>query len=513
MMEKPVEIDSMTSNELRKQKIAIKRRMIGISLGYMFVLSGYSALMSLQTTINLSNGVGANSMTIIYSIGIIGCFLAPAFFTLFGLKPVLITVNFFYVLDIIANLYPEYLLLPFATLLGFGMSVLWVSACVVYVHFAKQYKKFSKQDYPECIAQFAALCMPILMQSHVVGNAVAAVVLKMLFVYGGMGGGFPPMPPPGNATFGNSSEFLPPMFDPELRYSRCAANDCQDKNATQAFMALYKPERTVLVCLVLSLAFISFLGCIITMFLIPSISMKNLHSDESEACLSADIGGAHGLGKTIEVDGNLDFSHRLRKTIHETVLAIKNTFLHLGDIKLLLCIIPNIYWGVSDGFFIADFTRSFIACSYGFTMISSAVTLYFVSFSLANFLSGKFTLKYMSRWVVWAGAFTTDLIYMLIVLFWRPSAESAFVIYIMVIMAGLAQGQTNIIYTASFPVYFPQAQDIAFTYLNIWWCIGFVTHVTLNQAITCIKTKIYYVFVLMGLCYTLLAILLKKFKI
>ena len=50
-------------------------------------------------------------------------------------------------------------------------------------------------------------------------------------------------------------------------------------------------------------------------------------------------------------------------------IALKKTLLFVKDKKNLLMASGNIYEGVWGGFFMADVTRSYIACGYGYSSV------------------------------------------------------------------------------------------------------------------------------------------------
>ena len=50
---------------------------------------------------------GTNSLAVNFVSAVIGGFIAPALFALFGFRPVMLLTNFIYVLYIIANLHPR----------------------------------------------------------------------------------------------------------------------------------------------------------------------------------------------------------------------------------------------------------------------------------------------------------------------------------------------------------------------------------------------------------------------
>ena len=58
----------MNAEVTRKMKWKIKGKLIGTAIGYMLIMSGYSALVNLQSTLNITGGVGKCYM-VYYNIG------------------------------------------------------------------------------------------------------------------------------------------------------------------------------------------------------------------------------------------------------------------------------------------------------------------------------------------------------------------------------------------------------------------------------------------------------------
>ena len=78
-----------------------------------------------------------------------------------------------------------------------------------------------------------------------------------------------------DTVVGNLTTSSPEVEEsPRLLY--CGANDCQDANKTAEAIELYTPEYSTLVVLLISLAIISFAGCVIHWFLIPNIDIKGI---------------------------------------------------------------------------------------------------------------------------------------------------------------------------------------------------------------------------------------------
>jgi hypothetical protein len=110
----------MTEAQKRKEKFQILKNVITISLGFLFLFTAFQSLQNLQSSLNVDEGRGLASLSVIYASLIISCmFVPPYLIGRLGCKWTLVVSMISYVLYTVANYYVQWwTLIPASFLVG-----------------------------------------------------------------------------------------------------------------------------------------------------------------------------------------------------------------------------------------------------------------------------------------------------------------------------------------------------------------------------------------------------------
>lgn len=115
-----LDVNMMTDAQKKREKITILKNVITISMGFLFLFTAFQSLQNLQSSLNVDEGRGLASLSVIYASLIISCmFVPPYLIGRLGCKWALVVSMISYVLYTVANYYVEWwTLIPASFLVG-----------------------------------------------------------------------------------------------------------------------------------------------------------------------------------------------------------------------------------------------------------------------------------------------------------------------------------------------------------------------------------------------------------
>jgi len=325
-----------TKQQNKKERENIKKQFFVISCGITLVYSGYSATLSLQSSINIENGEGSAVTAIAYTNALILSFFVVSNLVRFlGIKSSILLSEVFLIQYQVGNMihmhYKDSVSLQVsATISGIGEAIFWVPITLVAVHFCKKYHKVAPMLSEEsCFAKMAGIMFPIFILNDVLGNIVVYAVLKVSSA----------IESNKQSSIGVQQTFI--ANSTVDLYARCGANDCQQSNVTSEHLGKYVPAEPAVYAFLACNMLVQCFGVFIHHRFVPDVQMSHVNNDEHQK------------------------STRIT-SIHDIMNPIRRTFkLFFCNKKQWLLFIPGSYAGMSAGFYASELTRAYASCTIG----------------------------------------------------------------------------------------------------------------------------------------------------
>ncbi|CAF0796002.1 unnamed protein product [Brachionus calyciflorus] len=422
------DVSKMTKDERKKAKRLIMKNLIVVGLSWVFLFTAYSSIANLQSSLNSEKGLGTVSLSTIYVTLVLSCiFLPTILMKKLGIKWTIFISQLAYILYIAANVFPKYYtLVPTAIILGLGAAPLWTAKCTFLTDLGTLYAKLSGETAEIVINRFFGIFFAMFQSGNIWGNIISSTVLKPIVDE--------------NSTFVSNITF-------------CGVNDCPGSGSVE----IKKPQKSTvyLLCGI-------YIGCaLFAAFLIFTF-----------------INSYRKLG--------LKHSKEEQKTPVELLV---NTLRHIKN-KNQILIIPLTLWsGFEQAYISADFTKSFISCVKGVDFVGYIMICYGVSDTLGSYGFG-YVIKYIGRIPCFLIAAAMNYATILLMIFWKPSLETSYVLFIIAIMWGLSDAVWQTQINAFYGVVFRSSEEAAFSNYRLWESLGFVIAYAYSNYL-CISTKLY----------------------
>ncbi|XP_076820895.1 protein unc-93 homolog A-like [Clavelina lepadiformis] len=478
-------------NKVQRKKL--KRRFYLISLGVVLLFSGYSAVISLQSSINITDGAGTRSISTTYVTQVfVSFFIAPFLLRLLSPKVVLIISECCYLVYVAANFFPSTVTLTIGSIFAaFAEALFWVPVAICFVHFGKEYHKYSDQPEVVCLMLFNGILFGMFMLNQILGNTFVFLILH--FLTSSSHGNqleitkientslMPALPTVTESTYTSMAELSVNPFQ------FCGANDCQDPNVTKSNITQYVPSNPVALYALLG-CFVAVMlsGIVIHFLLVPDISLKTLNKQSykpsnKQSAEEVDLATINHVNT--ENEGNL------RKIFHMTCSAIKDSFIMFFHPLHLLVAPMMIYFGLDFAFVISEATRSLASCALGVSQVGSGM-ITFASFNaLTCYISGRHLGKYGPLTLVIVGMIF-DLIAQIIMLSWTPIMDALWVIYLLFSLWGISNALWQVSMAATYGSDIYKTKEVSFSL----WCVCFALGMAIETSIgglLCVRQKIY----------------------
>merc|ERR1712106_247646 len=165
------------------------------------------------------------------------------------------------------------------------------------------------------------------------------------------------------------------------------------------------------------------------------------------------------------------------------------TFRHMKK-KNQILIIPLTFWsGIEQGFFGADFTAGFVTCAYGVHIIGRVLIVFGICDALASVGFG-FVIKRVGRVPIFILGACINILVIIVMLSWTPTASSVGVVYLLAALWGTADAiwQTQI--NALYGVLFASDEEAAFSNYRLWESMGFLLAFITQASGVCVLPKL-----------------------
>ena len=161
------------------QRATAYRNVIGVSTSLWFCLSAVFAVIGLQSSLNVDQGLGLATLFISTLFQAFVALVSPTLLSLLGSKYALLTGYFSFLLYTVLNYYPRwYTLTPGALFLGFSFGAVTWTAIFSHVTMVAIRSAASLKENPKyLVALFTGILIFFLELSYIPGNLVSSAIL------------------------------------------------------------------------------------------------------------------------------------------------------------------------------------------------------------------------------------------------------------------------------------------------------------------------------------------------
>nr|BAM20565.1 similar to CG4928 [Papilio polytes] len=165
----------------------------------------------------------------------------------------------------------------------------------------------------------------------------------------------------------------------------------------------------------------------------------------------------------------------------------------------LMLVIINVFIGLQQAFFGADFTAAFVSCAIGTGTVGFVMMTYGVADAIGCVVTG-YIAKVTGRLpllctaaIVQAGLFVS-------ILTWRPHPSEEYVLYVIAILWGLCDSVWIVQINAYYGILFPGREEAAFSNFRLWESVGYIIAYVISPYLrTRAKTYLLIVMMIIGI--------------
>ncbi|KAF8793244.1 UNC93-like protein like [Argiope bruennichi] len=158
--------------------------------------------------------------------------------------------------------------------------------------------------------------------------------------------------------------------------------------------------------------------------------------------------------------------------------------------KEQLCLIPiSFYEGMLQGFYTADFTKSYVGCAWGASNVGLVSVFYGAACVISSSASGLFV-KYIGRKPLFLIGQVISILMVIFLMLWIPESKSHYKFYIASIFFGTITGILWSQLLALYGLLFKKDEEAAFASYYLWSSLGWTTSFLYSDHL-CTYVKIY----------------------
>merc|ERR1711892_516177 len=457
----------LSEEEIKAEKKIIYKNVLLISVSFLLLFVAFESMSKLQSSINVVNNLGTWANATVYASLILSCMFMPSILIKkLKVKWTLVVCILSYSTYIAAQFYPEfYTLLPTAFILGMGAAPMWSAKCTYLTQVAHRFAGLDGVDPEPVVVKFFGIFFFFFQCNSIIGNIISTSVLSS-----------------------GKTEVYTELSDAAM--ARCGSAYCPAQLAVSSNIT-FEPTSGVNETAGLA-ENDNFKTDITKIYIIAGIYLACSFS--AAVIIALFVDPLTRFGEDERQEG--------RPTLTGKELLVA-TFRHMKKKKQIL-IIPLTFWsGIEQGFFGADFTAGFVTCAYGVHIVGRVLIVFGVCDALASVGFG-FVIKRVGRVPIFILGACINILVIIVMLTWTPTASSVGVVYLLAALWGTADAiwQTQI--NALYGVLFASDEEAAFSNYRLWESMGFLLAFITQACGVCVFSKIIItiVFLTIGMgCY------------
>ncbi|CAL1289359.1 unnamed protein product [Larinioides sclopetarius] len=167
------------------------------------------------------------------------------------------------------------------------------------------------------------------------------------------------------------------------------------------------------------------------------------------------------------------------------------TFSH-NKKKEQLCLIPlSFFEGMLQGFYTADFTKSYVGCAWGASNVGLVSVFYGSACVISSSTSG-FLVKYVGRTPLFLIGQVSCISMMVFLMLWKPDSDTPYKFFIAAIFFGTVTGMYWCQLLAFYGLLFKKDEEAAFASYYLWNSLGWTASFLYSDHL-CTYVKIYLI--------------------
>ncbi|XP_049873574.1 UNC93-like protein [Pectinophora gossypiella] len=421
----------------------IVKNVVIISLAFMVHFTAYSGAANLQSSINAEAGLGTASLAAVYA-GLIfsNIFLPVIVIKWLGTKWAISLSFVTYMPYIAAQLWPTfYTMIPAGLIVGLGGGPLWCAKCTYISVVSEAHSKISNISAEALLVRFLGLFFMIFQMNQVWGNLISSLVL----------------------TSGENAAAVTAVNASTIPLV-CGANFLPSDDAGEVLQAQPKEKIEMLVGI--------YLACMAGAAIIVAVGVDSMKR--------------YASGRTNSGTGLSGFA----------LLAV--TLKLLVEPNQLMLVIINVFIGLQQAFFGADFTASFVSCAIGTGTVGFVMMTFGVADAIGCVVTGYLG-KITGRVPLICSALVVHSALFITLLVWRPQAHMSYVLYIIAVLWGLCDSVWMVQINAYYGILFPGREEAAFSNFRLWESVGYIIAYVISPYLrTSAKTYLLFIMMFVG---------------
>ncbi|GBL76440.1 UNC93-like protein [Araneus ventricosus] len=165
------------------------------------------------------------------------------------------------------------------------------------------------------------------------------------------------------------------------------------------------------------------------------------------------------------------------------------TFRHNKKKEQLYLIPISFFEGLQQGFYTADFTKSYVGCAWGASKVGLVSVFYGSACVISSSTSG-FLVKYVGRMPLFIIGQVISISMMVFLMLWKPDSDTPYKFYIASIFFGALTGIYWSQLLAFYGLLFKKQEEAAFASYYLWNSLGWTTSFLYSDHL-CTYVKIY----------------------
>ncbi|KAK6185208.1 hypothetical protein SNE40_007493 [Patella caerulea] len=417
---KDVETGTQADISFPMTRFQILKNLAVVSLGFFCLFTAFISISNLQTSLNIDDGVGPGSLSIIYGALVLSCmFLPPFIIAHLGCKWTIPLSMIGYVLYMGANMHAIWALMaPAAVLLGLGAAPLWSAKCTYLTQTGVWYAQMTGQSKDAVINRFFGIFFMTFQASQISGNLVSSLVFSQ-----------------NNTDLNLSNDML----------QRCGANFDPRIHSNNTNLVRPDADKVYIVCGV-------YLGFAVLAAIIVILLLDKLPIEKDK-------------------DAKPSFS------------LLISTFRHLATSPAQMLLIPlTVYSGAEQAFFAGDFTRSYVTCSLGIWNVGYIAICYGIVDAFCCYTFGRLV-QYVGHIPFFILAAILHGCAQVVMLLWTPDPSVIYVYYVLAALWGMGDAVIQTQINALYGLLFTDNTEAAFANYRLWESVGFIFSFAYNDYI------------------------------
>ncbi|XP_063607088.1 UNC93-like protein [Penaeus indicus] len=428
--------------EEKREKIAIFKNIIVISVAFTFLFTSYNSMSNLQSSINKVDGTAAQ--TALYAAFVFSCCFLPTWMIKrLQEKYTMAACMLCYSTYMAAQFYPRiYTLVPTAMVVGLGAAPMWSAKCTYLTKVGTIYADLVGVNSDVIITRFFGIFFLFFQSTQVWGNVISSTVLSM-----------------GVAGENKTEEDLQ-----RCGYRFCPLDAYENDGASNSTeIPLW--QRYTMSSIYLVFALLSSVIVILFVDQLSTFERKGPSSPDDD---------------------------------EPTLKLLAKTFVHIRHPYQVLIIPITIWSGLEQAFLSADFTAAYVSCGLGVHMVGYVMICYGVCDAVCSY-SFSPLIKIVGRVPVFTLGALVNLGVIITLRYWTPTPDDLPVFFVLAGLWGVADAVWQTQINALYGVIFPGESEAAFSNYRLWESTGFIISYACSSLI-CIEPKviILLVFLLLG---------------